>query len=409
MEATIKYAVDRSVPLELPDEALVAQCDLPRGVPVEDLAAALTAALEEPLDYPALVQCTTPGDRVVLALEQAVPESAAIVAAVVACLVRGGVALDGISILQTKADEDVRDGDPPRDWPEAWKQRITMLRHDPADRNQLAYLSTTHSGEIVFFNRALTDADVVLPIGCLRSDAAAGYFGPGGVVYPAFSNQPTQSQFASLGWLRARGKRKKRIRANVDEAAWLLGVSLTIQVVPAGGGRIMHVLAGEPAAVRRRGRELYRSAWKCVVPRRASLVVVAIDGDAGQQTWQNLGRALAAAGRLVEDGGAIAVCCGLACDPGPAVRCLAEAESSEDALRQIRKAKPADALPAVQLREATRRGGVYLLSELDESLVERLEMVPVGGADELARLVRRQPSCILLSNAHHASVRVEQE
>jgi hypothetical protein len=49
------------------------------------------------------------------------------------------------------------------------------------------------------------------------------------------------------------------------------------------------------------------------------------------------------------------------------------------------------------------------LSELDESLVERLEMVPLGGPDELARLVRRHPSCILLSNAHHAAVRVEQE
>ncbi len=409
METVLRYGNDQAVRLEFANGALVANCDLPRGEALDDPAAALTVALDAPLDYPRFARNTTPGDRVVLAIEQGLPEAAAIVATAIDYLVRGGVALDGISILQTKADAEARNDDLRQRWPETWKQQIRMLRHDPADRGQLAYLATTEAGETIFLNRALTDADVVLPIGCLRRDAAAGYFGIHGSIFPPLSNEKALAHFGVRASLRAKGERKKRLIAKVDEVAWLLGITFTIQVVPASGDHVLDVLAGQPEAVRQRGRELYRTAWKCAVPQRASLVVAAIQGSAAGQTWDNVGRALSVASRLVEDGGAIALCCELAENPGPAINCLAELDSREEALRQIRKAWPGDALAAVQLAKAMDRSSVYLLSNLDESLLEKLEIAPVGGADELARLVRRHRSCILLANAPYVAVHVEQE
>ena len=59
--------------------------DVPRGQPLADPAAATAAALAEPLDYPPLAQSTTPGDRVVLALDRGVPQVAQVTAAVVRC------------------------------------------------------------------------------------------------------------------------------------------------------------------------------------------------------------------------------------------------------------------------------------------------------------------------------------
>ena len=64
--------------------------------------AATVAALAEPLDYPPLSQSTTPGDRVVLALDRGLPEAAAVTAAVVRALADAGVELDGVSILQIR-------------------------------------------------------------------------------------------------------------------------------------------------------------------------------------------------------------------------------------------------------------------------------------------------------------------
>jgi hypothetical protein len=161
-------------------------------------------------------------------------------------------------------------------------------------------------------------------------------------------------------------------------------------------------------AVRRRSRELYEAAWRFTVPRRASLVVASIEGGTAQQTWHNVGRALSCAQRLVEEGGAIALCCELAGEPGPAVRCLATAASRGEALRHIRRQRAADLWPALQLARTVGRRHVYLLSRLDRALLEDLQISPFQDSTELARLARRHATCILLANAPWAVVTVEQ-
>jgi hypothetical protein len=122
-----------------------------------------------------------------------------------------------------------------------------------------------------------------------------------------------------------------------------------------------------------------------------------------------VGRSLAAAGALVEDGGAIAVCCDLEAEPGPAVRQLADARTRPEALRWIRAERPEDALPATLLAQIQDRATVYLLSRLDEALVERLDMAPIAQVDELVRLAGLHKSCILLANATHAMVTLEED
>ena len=68
---------------------------------------------------------------------------------------------------------------------------------------------------------------------------------------------------------------------------------------------------------------------------RAQLVVAAIEGSRLQQTWENLGRTLAAASRLVDvRGGSIAVCCDLDLPPGPAVQRLVGTNSRPEAVRE---------------------------------------------------------------------------
>ena len=158
----------------------------------------------------------------------------------------------------------------------------------------------------------------------------------------------------------------------MDNVAWLLGINFTVQLVPAAGGRVMHVLAGQSDAVRRRGRELYHAAWGWPASDRASLVVAAIEGDAAQQTWENVGRALQAAGRFVEADGAIAVCCDLAA--GPARPCSAGAAHRARGGPAALGKRAAGRCPA---RRPTRPGPgqhkVYLLSRLDPSVVEDLD------------------------------------
>ena len=402
----LRYGPAARVCLEMAEGLAPAECGTPRGQPLRDLSAAVAWAMEEPLDYPPLRLSTTPGDRVVLALDHGIPHAAQVVAAVIGALTAAGVSPDGIAVLRTQAD--VPRGNPCRllDGPTA--AAVTLATHDPADRGAMAYLAATERGEAVFLHRALQEADLVLPIGCVQPAATAGYFGIHGGVFPAFSDQSTLARFRNLNCLDPASARHRHLTAEADEVAWLLGVNFTVQLVPASGSGVMHVVAGQTAAVARRTRELYDAAWSGPVERRASLVVAAIEGDASQQTWENLGRALSAALRLVEDGGDVAVCCDLEAEPGPAVQQMAGEGSRPAALRKIAQQRPPDALPAAELARALDRGRVFLVSRLDPSLLEDLGAIPVV-EDELQRLARRHRSCILLSNAPRAVVAVLDE
>ncbi len=209
------------------------------------------AALAEPIDYPALARSTTPADRVVLALDRGVPQVAQVTAAVIRALVEAGVDPDGITVLQSPADLDAGAGDPCRLVASPLRERITRLTHDPADRRQLAYLAASESGEAILIHRALHEADVVLPVGCLRAEETAGYFGIHSPIFPAFSDAKTIQRFRGFGSLNGRGSRQRELAAEVDHVAWLLGVNFTIQVVPAAGDR--RAARVEPARASRCG------------------------------------------------------------------------------------------------------------------------------------------------------------
>jgi len=406
--AVLRYGNNSSVQLEFAEGAALAELGAPRGQPLADLGAATFAALSEPIDYPALAQCTTPGDRVVVALDYGLPQVAEVTAAVVDALVNAGVDPDGITVLESQAGRNAGIGDPRRLMTAALRQRVALAVHNPDDRRELAYLAADKAGEPILINRALHEADVVLPVGCLRGERSAGYFNIHGVVYPTFSDVRTLQRFRAVGTLNGQGARRRELVADVDHVAWLLGITLTVQLVPAAGEQVLNVLAGRSDSVRHRGQDQYHAAWDWPVKRRADLVVAAIEGGPGQQTWENLGRALHVAENFVEEGGAIAVCSELAAPPGPAMQYLAGESSREAALRHVAKKRPVDTLAAAQLAHALDRSKVYLLSRLDASVVEDLEIIPIDRAEELARLAQKHPSCILLSNAANVTV-VEQK
>jgi nickel-dependent lactate racemase len=400
MSSLLRYGADSILEIDLAAGATLTACERPRGDVLPDPRAATVAALAKPLDFPPLRQAVIPGDRVVLALTGAVPQGPAVVSAVVAVVIEAGVAPGDICILRAATDPSSADG-LRLALPAEYREQIEILTHDPTHRDRLSYLAANPDGEGIYVNRRLFDADVVLPIGCVRLAATPGYFGVNSTLYPTFSDNPTLERFAASA-IESDDDEIARRRHEADEVAWLLGVLLTIQVVPAAGGGVLHVVAGNAESVERRGAELCRLAWEFDVPRRAELVVAAIEGGDEQQTWENLGRAVAAASRAVADDGAIALCTELAAPPGPALQWIGRARDLSDAQRHIRKQHSPDATVAHELAAALQRGRVYLLSRLDEPVVEELGMAPVASAADIARLARRHASCILLGNAQYA-------
>ncbi len=187
---------------------------------------------------------------------------------------------------------------------------------------------------------------------------------------------------------------------------WLMGVQFTLQAISGGDGSVLQVLAGLLSEVADRGRAVCGERLTFTVPQPASLVVATIDGGPQQQTWDNLARALAAASRVASDDGVIVVCCDLAAGPGPALASVVDSESTELALREINRQRSFDAIPAAWLLHVLEQHTVFLLSRLDESIVEDLGLAYLADEEDLARLGQQFPSCTILQGAHQIAPNV---
>jgi nickel-dependent lactate racemase len=405
----IRYGTDSTLDLDLDDEAQVQACDAPRGVPIANVAAAAREALAAPLSFPPLAQSAVPGDKAVLAVEPGVPQAAVLVAEAAAALLAAGLAAEDITVLSISGNGvgghshgQVEDADADAllaALPADVRAAVELRQHDPYERDALSYLAATADALPIYINRAIHDADTVITIGTLRLPESLGYHGIHTGLFPTFSDASTRARFRSPKAMEP--EEQEALRKQADEVGWLLGPRFTIQVVPGGEGAVLNVLAGDQDEVLAAGSRACEEAWRFEVPYRAGLVVAALDGDASEQTWENVGRALASAARVLNDDGDVVICSRLAELPGPGLERIMGADDLFLALREIEQDKPYDSLPAAELARSLERGKVYLVSDLPEDRVEALGIIPIG-ADDVSGIASRYDSVIVLPSAQFA-------
>lgn len=366
-----------------------------------DPATAAKRALAAPLDFPPFAQTTVPGDRVAIAVDDGVPSAASIVRGVVEAVRSARIDHEAISIVTASAElSRICRAELGGNGADA----IQYVVHDPDDENELCLVGVTRRREPLVLNRTIYDADVVLPIGCARLDGCGVYDS----LFPRFSSAQAIRRHRTPANRGSAAALANRVR-ETDEAGWLIGVPLVLQVVPGAGDTVVNVLAGEPPSVAQRAQQLFRQRWSFHVSRRATLVIATVTGSAQAQNWENMARALRAAERLVADGGAVAICSNLDQPPGESLGKLIGSTDLTGAEREILHDHAADSWPAWQLARALQRGPVYFLSQIDTEIVEDLGLAPVADVDELVRLVGRHESCIVLDDAQHAVATVDGE
>jgi nickel-dependent lactate racemase len=366
-----------------------------------DPAAAAVDALAEPLGFPPLSASVVPGDRVAVAVDEAVPYAGDIVRGVVESLRCSGVEDDAISIVTHDAEM--------RDLCGAGFRRnggnaLRFVIHDPDDPHDLCLVGVTKRNEPVVVNRTIFDADVVLPIGCARLDDHGVYDS----LFPRFSSTECLQRFRTPPGGDTSTSREQRARETL-EAGWLIGVPLVMEVVPGAGETVAHVVAGEPDAVADHAARLCRRHWEFRSPQRASLVIATLTGGAPAQNWNNVARALAAAERLVTDDGAVAICSNLDRSVGKSLGRLIGSDDLAGTERRLLRDHGEDSLAAWQFARALQRGPVYLLSQLEAETVEDLGLAPVVDIEELARLASRHESVAVLEDSQYAQVTVDGE
>ncbi|MHB0957346.1 MAG: lactate racemase domain-containing protein [Pirellulaceae bacterium] len=402
MTQWLRYGSASTLELEISPDALVADCTPGRKNLVPDPVAAVSEALANPVGYPPLAQAVVPGDRVVIALDPHVPCWRQITAGVVQTLITANVNPSDIVVLTS--DEHASDASWQADLPGGGAD-LGFVIHDPHDKAGLCYLAASKQAEPIYLNRHLCEADVIVPVNLLRARRALGYSGIHSGLFPTFSDEATRQRFRGLASAR-NTVRQKRQRSEAKEVDWLLGLQLAVQIVAGPGDSVLHVLAGMIRKVTRPARELVEAAWAHQVPRRAELVVAAIEGGSREQSWENFGRALYAASQVCAAEGTIVLCTDLQRAPGVALKQLTGYEQDARLRKRLQQVQSEDAVSAALLLEHRQRQHIYLLSGLDASTVESLGVAYITDAEEINHLSRHAESCILLADAQRASPRV---
>ncbi len=396
----LQYGADRRYAWALPQNCAAT---LWSG-PDEDIDVILTTRenLAQPLELPPLQFAMVPGDRVVLAVEREHPVLQHVVSALWAFLAEAGVNPADVTILQPAGIDPLDRRDPrallPRDVAAAVQWKI----HDPTDDDSCGYLASSAAGERIYLSRTLLDADFVIPISLAGFDPILGYKPPCGVFYPGLSNLEAFKKTHGQGHQELRPEDERPLRQLINEAGWLLGVQYGIQAVPsARRGQATEILAGSVEAVARRAQQILNEDWRISLPERVSTVIAAIPTDGREVSWSLLGSALHTARTLVERGGRIILLTDLSADPGPGIQMIREHRSARSALQPLRALGPEDLQAATQLASAADWASVYLLSNLDATLVEELFCTPLESESELGRLLETIDDCTILGAAQY--------
>lgn len=402
MEAKLPYGQNACLELDVPEEKILAWYGRHAGQPLDDIVAAMAAAIHDPIGYPPLTQAVVPGDRIAIPLDPALPQPNRLVAGLIGSLCEAGITPSDITLVGAASHAE-KNADPRNELPEATAKQVRFLIHDPTDRDALGFLATSSENQSIYLNRVIQDADVVLPIGCLRPESALAYHGIHTVLFPTFSDKATLERYHKASNEDSEVARRRR-REESQEAAWLLGLNATIQIIPGGSGSILQILAGDPTKVQEEGARRVAAVHHHQVHEQAPLVIVGIDGDASHQTWENVARAVNAGLSAVAEGGMVVVCSELETPPGEALAQLAHEDDVPAAGHTIRGTIAEDAVAAAQLLAAREQAHLFLLSRLDEDVVSELGLAPIANEKEIGRLCARAESCALIGAAQFAEM-----
>jgi lactate racemase len=384
---------DESLDLDISEERLVAAWQGPAGVAASEVDGLIRDALEHPRGFPPLRAAVVPGDRVVLAYDPEIPEGRAVLEAICRILRDSGVQEGDITVLVPPGQVGEMQG---RDLPGG----AVLAVHDPEDRTQLAYLSTTATERRVYLNRLLTDADLVIPVGRLGFDPVLGYRGPWSVLFPGASDPETMRSLREKASDEPPDREHPRPSlVESTEVSWLLGSQFQVGVV-AGATGLVRVVAGLEKEVVSGGTLEVDRAWSFLAPARAELVIVGVGRPGMPTRIADLAEALAVATQLVQHGGKVVALSRAEGPIGPAVSRLIAAGDTRLGPSALKgHEKDPDYAAARQLARALAWADVYLLSSLGTDLVEDLSMIALERPEEARRLAASCGSCLVVNQA----------
>jgi nickel-dependent lactate racemase len=184
-------------------------------------------------------------------------------------------------------------------------RRFQVINHNPGD---VVYLGTTQRGTPVEVFRPVVEADFRVCLGNVEFHYFVGYSGGAKAIIPGCASKKTVT--ANHAWMvhpdAVSGTYVGNpVRADLEEAAAMVGVDFILNVVVDAHHRILAAVAGDGIAAHRVGCDWIAQRGKVAIPRQGDIVVVSPGGYPKDVNLYQAQKALDGAALAVRPGGII--------------------------------------------------------------------------------------------------------
>lgn len=298
---------------EVPDRNLAEVLGPNPSVPLDDLEAAIEAALARPIGQPPLEQWVRPSDRVLLVSDDNTRLTPVdrMIPPLLARLNRAGVPDERIGCIlalgthRYMTEEEIR-----AKVGEAVFRRIRVFNHEWRNPERLVDLGRSRAGTPLQVNRAITEADVVIGLGAIVPHHIPGYSGSSKIIQPGICGPKTTAETHMLscegGGDSFLGIEDNPVRRDMDDMADRVGMKTIFNVVMDSEGRVTGVFFGAMREAFREGVAAARRIYG-VRYRETPDVVIANSFPCDLDFWQSH-KAQYPAQRMVRPGGTIVLC-----------------------------------------------------------------------------------------------------
>ncbi len=272
---SIRY-VDREIPVNLPPDSILFDLE-PRDVPAAtDYGRILRQALAAPIGAPPLADLLTPGQNVVLIVDDntRLTPVQQILPVVLAELNRAGipdshiraVIASGTHRAMTPAEKTEKFG--------PLLSRIRFLDHRYRDTSTLVDYGTTARGTRIWVNRDVVQADFRIAIGNIIPHHPTGWSGGAKAVLPGVGGEETVAGMHLLGsrWP-ALGRVDTPMRQEMEDFAAKIGLNFILNVILNREGEIVSAVAGHFVQAHRAGVALSTAVYGLPICACADVVI----------------------------------------------------------------------------------------------------------------------------------------
>ncbi|MGQ9766696.1 MAG: nickel-dependent lactate racemase [Anaerolineae bacterium] len=192
--------------------------------------------------------------------------------------------------------------------PEILSRGYRVVSHNCDDEANLVYLGKTARGTPVWVNRLWQEADLRIVVGNIEPHQFMGF--SGGVKSAAVGLTGRATINTNHAMMTAAGAQINRYddnpcRQDVEEIGRMIGVHYALNTILNDHKQIVHVLAGPPVEVMRRGIPLLRAIYQVTVSQPFDLMIVSPGGHPKDINLYQAQKALGHATLVMKPGGTV--------------------------------------------------------------------------------------------------------